>query len=141
MSNAERLGAAIGPVFIGEETNVDEALIERMIEALAPITSADVVTVMAGPDDSFMSTYEGEAGIRAAWADWLETFAEMRFEVEDMEEIGDNVLTLGRQVGISRVAGVELVQPSAAVWKFRDGEVVRIEFHLDRDKAYESARA
>jgi len=140
MSNAERLAEAIGTVFTDSETKVDEALIEHMIEALTSLTSPDVTTVMAGPDDSFISVYEGGDGIRAAWADWLGSFAEVRFQVEGIEEFGDNVLTLGRQVGTSRVGGVELEQPSAAVWKFRDGKLVRIEFHLNRDKAYESAR-
>ena len=58
----------------------------------------------------------------------------------DVEEIGDNVLTLARQIGTTRHGGVELEQPSAAVWKFRDGKIVRVEFHLDRDLAQASAR-
>jgi ketosteroid isomerase-like protein len=140
MSNAERLAGAMATVFTGDETTVDEALIERMIAALAPIADAQVTTVMAGPDESFSTTHEGVDGIREAWADWLDSFAEVRFEIEGIEEVGENVLTLGRQIGKSRQAGVEIEQPSAAVWKFRDGKLRRVEFHLDRDRAYESLR-
>ena len=43
-----------------------------------------------------------------------------------------------RQIGTTR-HGVEMIQPSAAVWKFADGLIVRIEFHLDRDEAVASA--
>jgi ketosteroid isomerase-like protein len=44
-----------------------------------------------------------------------------------------------RQIGTTRHGGVEIAQPSAAVWKFRDGRLVRLEFHLDREEAMASA--
>ncbi len=62
----------------------------------------------------------------------------MRIEIEQVEEIGDNVLTFVIQTGTTR-HGVEVAQPSAAVWKFRDGLLTRVEFHLDREKAMRSA--
>ncbi len=58
--------------------------------------------------------------------------------MEAVEEVGENVLTLVNQVGTTR-HGVEVEQPSAAVWKFRDGLLARVEFHLDRERARESA--
>ena len=57
----------------------------------------------------------------------------MRLEIEEVEEIGDNVVTFVNQVGHHPPRRVELEQPSAAVWKFRGGMLVRVEFHLDRD--------
>ena len=140
MSNADRLLQALATVFSDAETKVDERVVDRMIEILEPITAPDVVTVMAGPDDAFVASHEGPEGMRAAWADWLESFESVRFEIEGVERVGDNVLTFGRQIGISRVAGVEIEQASAAVWKFRGAELARIEFHLSRDKAIASAR-
>jgi ketosteroid isomerase-like protein len=140
MSNAERLIGVLASVFSLDEVEFDEAFVERMIAALEPITSDRVVTLMAGPDSSFVGTYPGVDGVRNAWADWLGTWATVRFEFEGMEEHGDNVFTFGRQIGTSRTGGVELVQPSAAVWKFRDGLIERIEFHLDRGRAAASAR-
>jgi len=44
------------------------------------------------------------------------------------------------QVGVTRHGGVELSQPSASVWKLRDGLIYRVEFHLDRGVALKSAR-
>jgi ketosteroid isomerase-like protein len=139
MPNAERLIQVLGQAFAGGEIEMSGPVIDAWIDALAPITGEDFVTVMTGPDDTFTATHEGADGLREAWADWLETFGTVRFELQGIEEVGENVLTLGRQTGISR-HGVELVQPSAAVWKFRDGKLVQVEFHLDRDRAYESAR-
>ena len=140
MSNAERLMGALAEVFTDSEVEVNEALIERMIEGLAEIASPDVETVMTGADDTFTGRWHGTDGIRAAWADWLDTFETVRFEIEAVEQVGDNVLTLGHQKGRTRHGGVELEQPSAAVWKFRDDLLARIEFHLDRERASASAR-
>ena len=140
MSNADRLLQVLSTAFSESEIEVNAAVVERMTEALAPITAPDVVTVMAGPDVSFTATYEGPTGMRDAWADWLDSFASVRFEVEGVERVGDNVLTFGRQTGTARQGGLEIEQPSAAVWKFRDDLLQRIEFHLDRDRARDSAR-
>ena len=140
MTNAEKLIAALATVFADDETEMDAALIERMIGALAPITADDVVMVMRGTDDTFVGTYEGFDGLRAGWADWLEVFERVRFGVEAVEQFGDNVIVFGHQRGTTRHSAIELEQPSAAVWKFRDQLIVRIEFHLDRERAVASAR-
>jgi ketosteroid isomerase-like protein len=139
MSNAETVIGALGEVFSEEEIEVDDSLIERMIDAIATIAADDFVMRMYGPDDTFVGTYEGAAGIRTGWADWLDSFDRVRFQFESIEEIGENVLTMATQIGTTRTGGVEIEQPSAAVWKFRDGELAETEFHLDRDKARRSA--
>jgi ketosteroid isomerase-like protein len=138
MSNAERLIAVLEPSFPTAEQEVDEALIDRIVAAIAGLADDHITGAMHG-GANFTATYEGLDGLREAWRDWLETFARIRFEVEDVEEIGENVVTLARQIGTTRHGGVEIEQPSAAVWKFRDGRLVRIEFHLDRDEALASA--
>ena len=140
MSNAERLVTVLEPVMGDDEVEVDEGLIERMVAAAAPLTSDDTTIQMTGSDRFFQATYQGPNGMREAWRDWLEVFAKVRFRFEGVEEIGDNVITFARQFGTSRHGGVELEQPSAAVWKFRGDRIARIEFHLDRDAARDSAR-
>jgi ketosteroid isomerase-like protein len=89
--------------------------------------------------DGFVATWEGAEGLRAAWSDWLGVFATLRLEFESLDRYGDNLITVVRQSGTSR-HGVELEQPSAAVWKFRDGMIGQLEFHLDREAALASAR-
>ena len=137
MSKEDALLAALSSVFSDSETEIDAALVERMIEALRPLTAEDVVMVMRGSDDAFVGTYEGFDGLREGWADWLESFDRVRFEIEAVDVLGDNVITLGRQIGTTQ--GVDLEQPSAAVWKFRDGLIARMVFHLDRAQAVASA--
>src|SRR5690349_3146535 len=124
MSNAERLIAALMPIFGKGELDVDEALLERIGDALDSISIDEITGSMTG-DSTFTTEFRGQEGLMSAWADWLETFTRMTLEMNEIEEVGDNVLTLVTQVGTTR-HGVDVEQPSAAVWKFRDGKIVRV---------------
>ena len=140
MSNADRLISILGEMFGGDEVEVDAMTIDRMIGALEPVAAEDIVCLMAGTDDNSVATSEGLDGLRGVWADWLGVFARVRFEIESVENVGDNVVVIARQIGTTRHDGVEIAQPSAAVWKFGDGIIEQVEFHLDRSKAMKSAR-
>jgi ketosteroid isomerase-like protein len=138
MSNAERLMAVLAPIFGSGELDVDRALLDEIGDSLGAI-SVDEITGAMTADSSFSTEFEGREGLQATWADWLDTFSRVTLEMEAVEEVGDNVLTFVNQVGTTRY-GVEVEQPSAAVWKFRDGMLARVEFHLDRDQARASAQ-
>jgi ketosteroid isomerase-like protein len=139
MSNAETLTAALSGLFSGNEIEMTGTMVERMLDALAPISDESIEMVMRG-SDQFVVTFEGTDGVRAGWADWLESFDRLRFRLERTESIGDNVLMIGDQIGVTRHGGVEMEQPSAIVWRFRDGLIGAVEFHLDRELALSSAR-
>jgi ketosteroid isomerase-like protein len=139
MSNVERLVEAVAGAFDADEIEMSADVVERMIDALLPIAADDVVMVMQGPDDAFVAQYQGPEGIRDGWSDWLGAFERLRFELEELTEVGENVLMLGKQIGVTRHGGVEIEDPSAVVWKFRDGLLTRVEFHLDPEKAAASA--
>lgn len=138
MSNAERVSAVLGPLFRGE-TVIDDAFAERMADAARDLITDDFVVVMSGPG-GFEGRFEGADGVRAAWLDWIASFERVSLEIESAEDIGENVIVFARQVGVTRRDGIEMEQPSAAVWKFRGERVYRLEFHLDRQLARESAR-
>ncbi len=138
MSNSERLIAALEPVFGDGERDVDRALIEEIGDSVEAISVDEITGAMTG-DSAFSTEFRGRAGLEETWADWLDTFIRVRLELEAVEEIGENVLTFVNQTGTTR-HGVDLEQPSAAVWKFRDGLLYRVEFHLDREAARDSAR-
>jgi ketosteroid isomerase-like protein len=138
MTNAERVMRAIGPIFAEAAGDVDDGLITRVGVALEDLTSDELTGEMTA-DSSFSTEFEGREGLRDAWAEWLSAFSQVRIEIEEVVEIGANVVTLVNQVGTTR-HGVEISQASAAVWKFRDGLIVRIEFHLDPERALASAR-
>ncbi len=139
MSNAERLIGVLRQVFVEAETEVDEALIARWVDQLGPLCAEDLTIAMVGNVDVTQS-YEGIGGLHQAWDDWLGAFDQVRFRIDDVHESGENVLTIATQIGVTR-HDVEIEQPSAAVWKFRDGRLYRIEFHLDRAAAERSAQS
>jgi ketosteroid isomerase-like protein len=138
MSNADRVNEVLADLFGRGETVIDEAFAERMAAASPDLVTEDFVVVMTGPG-GFEGRWEGTDGLREAWLDWLTAFERVTLEIESVEDVGDNVLALARQVGVSRHDGIELEQPSAAVWKFRGDRAYRLEFHLDRELALRSA--
>jgi hypothetical protein len=139
MSNAERLMTALAPIFGEGELDVDDSLIDRIGDSLDEISDSETITGAMTGDSSFTTEFRGREGLQATWADWLEAFTRVRLELEEIEEVGDNVITFVNQVGTTR-HGVDIEQPSAAVWKFSGEMLVRVEFHLDRDRARASAK-
>jgi len=139
MSNAERLNAALEPVFTGDgEVEIDETSIDAMVEALRPLAAPGFTAMMSG-QGTVDRSFEDVEGLRDAWHDWLDVFSRVRLEIVGVEQVGDNVLMAARQVGTTR-HGVDVEQPSAAVWKFDPaGLLTRVEFHLDRQAALASA--
>lgn len=138
MSNAERLMSALAPVFGAGGRDVDEGLLEEIGDSLDDLSVDEISGAMKG-GSTFSLEFQGRDGLLAAWADWLEAFIRVRLELEEIEETADNVITFVNQIGTTR-HGVDIEQPSAAVWKFHDGKLTRIEFHLDRATAIASAR-
>jgi ketosteroid isomerase-like protein len=139
MSNSERLIEAMAPALGGLEPRIDEEAIGRMADGIESIATDDFTCGMVAFDVT--QEFTGAQGVKAAWGDWLEPYSELRFHIQEIREIGENVLMVVDQVGITRHDGVEVEQPSAAVWKFRDGLLHRVEFHLDRRAAERSAQS
>ena len=139
MSNAQRLMEAVVPAMGGLEPRVDEATIDRLATAIESIATDDFTCGMIAMDVA--QEFEGPEGVRAAWKDWLEAYSQLSFRIHEFREVGRNVLMIVDQVGTTRHGGVEVEQPSAAVWMFRDGRLRRVEFHLDQRAAERSASA
>ena len=136
-SNADRLMEALAPVFGAGEIEFDDRMLDEMIELLRPLEGPELTGTLRAQSGEL--SFDGVDGLKAAWLDWMGVFTSVRLEPERFAAVGDNVLMLVTQTGTTR-HGVEVVQPSAAVWKYRDGLIVRVEFHLDRDEAEASAR-
>ncbi len=140
MSNSERVVEAFSAAGLTGSGAVDKAEIDRLSNAVASLAEEDFVTKMISVEGVAMSA-QGVDGMREVLTDWSGVFEEMRFEVEGIEERGENALMLARQVSITRVGGVTIEQPSAVVFKFRDGRIYRAEWHMDRAAAERSAQS
>ena len=113
------------------------------------MADALVATVEPYADESFRChmmetggvTWEGLRGLRAGWRDFLEGFDFLRIVPEEMREndAGDTVVEFVRLESRPKGTPATLVQPAAAVWRFRDGRVTDVEFHINRDAALRAA--
>jgi hypothetical protein len=131
---------AFPAVVSGEKTLVlDEGHLEALLGVLGEFAGPNIECAMVASEDIPEVSYEGLAGFRKAWTDWLGGFERVRFRFERVLESEHALVMLATQIGTTRY-DVELEQASAMVARFgENGKVERVEFHLDRDYALRSA--
>jgi hypothetical protein len=140
MSNSERLIEVMRPAMGGLEPSVDAPMLDRMVAAIERLASDDFTCGMVAMEVT--QEFVGPEGVRDAWQDWLEAYTSLEFHIHEFRDIGENVLMLVDQIAVTRHDGVEVKQPSAAVWMFRDdGRLYRVEFHLDQRAAERVAQS
>lgn len=83
-------------------------------------------------------TYRGEGRLREFLADNAENFDMFEPRYDDVRDLGDWVLALGKIRIRGKGGGVEMDVSSALVLTFRDGKVIRLKDYGDRKKALEA---
>ena len=137
-TNLARLGGALEPFQGSDLVHVfgDQSATERIRLALEEVAAPDLVTLMIGADRGLTGTFHGVDGFIEAWADYCQTFKELRTQITELTEVPPTVVYAETtQVGVTATAGVELDYRAAAVFRFVDGVLQQAEFHLDRDAA------
>ena len=110
-----------------------EAVNQRDIDAVMNFFAPDAVL-----DGRLVGgRYEGRAAIRGFLDEWLGSFAELRYEVEEFVVLDDGVVLAvvnqkGRPVGVD--GQVEQREGWAICWS-ADGLLVRLTTHADIDEA------
>jgi|SRR6478672_2126090 len=98
----------------------------------------DYRAIEGAPDDH--GPIRGKEAMRAYIEDWLDTFDEFRSEPVELIDAGeDQVVVVTRISGRAKLSGVETDLTFAAVYKFREGKVVRGREYLTREEALEAA--
>jgi ketosteroid isomerase-like protein len=127
--NVERLAAVMPPdgtdltkVFAPESGFSAAGLIAD--EARIRFVTPNAEQATAGPD-----------GFLGTWTDWLEPWETYTIHYDDVTDQGDVVIALVRLRGVTKRGGVEIEQEAAGVFTFANGQVVEIEFNLDREDA------
>ncbi|HEY6636332.1 MAG TPA: nuclear transport factor 2 family protein [Solirubrobacterales bacterium] len=137
-TNVARLAGALEP-FQGSDLVVvfrDESATERIRRALEKVAAPDLVTLMIGADRGLTGKFHGVDGFIEGWADYCQTFKQLRTEITEVAEAQSDVVYVEtRQIGVTATAGVELEYQAAAVFRFADGALQQAEFHLDRNAA------
>ncbi len=103
--------------------------------ALSAYFAQDFKCVAVGYLEADGENFEGLAGLRYVWLEWLTPWESFRTEVEEITDLGDEVLVLVRDFGRRAVNAPEVAVSSAAIWTVRGGKVTQITFYADRAKA------
>jgi ketosteroid isomerase-like protein len=75
-------------------------------------------------DPEIYHGYEGWLRIAEQFGD---AWQELRMEIEQIIDAGDNVVLFTRMVGLSK-SGIKLSQTVGQVWTFREGKIIRDQF-------------
>jgi ketosteroid isomerase-like protein len=90
------------------------------------------------PEDG--TTYRGRDGVRQRLEEWLESFAEYRYEVARIVDCpGDEVLVVGTEIGRGARSGADVRSRSYELLTIREGMIVRIREFSDERAALEAA--
>jgi ketosteroid isomerase-like protein len=117
-----------------------DAFNRRDFDALVADTGPDVV-LHEWPDAPDAQSYRGPDGLRQALESWFESWEWMQVEVEDIEEVGDRVMTSLHQRAQGKGSEVEVEIHAANVWTFKDGSVTEIRLFTDRESALAMLRS
>jgi ketosteroid isomerase-like protein len=80
-------------------------------------------------------TRRGKRAFEAAAASVVESFQDIRLQIDEIRPAGDQVLVLGTMVVRGRDSGAELRQPLGQLWTVRGGRAVRFEWFADPSQA------
>jgi ketosteroid isomerase-like protein len=81
----------------------------------------------------------GMDGLRQAWLDWLEPWAEYHTQVEELIDAGDSVVALVRDRGRREDVEREVDILAGSTWQVDDGKVARVVFYGNREDALTAA--
>ena len=84
-------------------------------------------------------SYSGHDGLMRFVAELAEDFEEVRFEVEEMRDAGEQVVGIGRFRARGRTSGLDLNVPFGAVQRVRRGKIVYTRFFSEPAEALEAA--
>jgi ketosteroid isomerase-like protein len=83
-------------------------------------------------------SYRGHEGVRRALADSYETWAGFRIEIQDMREIDDRVVALGRTINVGKGDAPTVEYQSAYIAKLRDGKIAYLRPYQSHVEALEA---
>lgn len=86
------------------------------------------------------TVFYGRDGYLKLWRYWLDAIEDIRWDPEEIFDLGDTVLVRAHQNGHGSGSGVAVSESVFQLFKFRRGLVLRQEDFLDRSKALEAVR-
>src|SRR5262249_48705132 len=84
-------------------------------------------------------SYAGHDGLMRFLAEMTEDFEEVRFEIEETRDAGEQVVGIGRFRARGRASGVDINVPLGVVQRVRQGKIVYTRMFSDPAEALEAA--
>lgn len=92
----------------------------------------------SAPEDG--TIYRGRDGVRHRLEEWLQSFADYRYDVRRIIDCGgDEVLVEATEVGRGATSGAEVRSTNYELLTIRDGMIVRIREFYDEGEAFKAA--
>jgi ketosteroid isomerase-like protein len=85
--------------------------------------------------------FVGAEGVARFFAEIADAWETLQTDVEQVLDLGDRVVVLGRTRYVGRGSGIELDSVAAHLWTVEDGIPVRLELIGDRDEALRRGHA
>ena len=91
------------------------------------------------PDQPDDDVHRGHAGTEDSIRNWTGAWEDWRYELVELIDLGERVLSVGRQSGRGKGSQVEVSSDLFHLWTLRDGKVVEARLFMHRDQAFEAA--
>ena len=108
-------------------------------ETFLTILDTDVEWVAGEGTPGGQGTFRGVDQARSYYAGWASAWADWDWEIQEVRQSGDVVVTRTWLTGRGRGSGLALDMRIGQVWTFRDGKVVRYESFPSWEEALEAA--
>ena len=85
--------------------------------------------------------FRGREGIRDYFDTLGDVFDDMRIEIEEITDAGeDRLVVVVRVMGRGKGSGVTVEQRNGQIWKFANGTIARIDSYLNPTDAFDAAQ-
>ncbi len=85
--------------------------------------------------------FRGREGVRDYFATLGEVFDDMRIEIEEIVDAGeDRLVVVVRVAGRGKGSGANVEQRNGQIWRFADRRIIRIDSYLNPTEAFDAAR-
>jgi uncharacterized protein len=91
------------------------------------------------PQRADARTYHGHDGAEEALREWLKSFREYSFTIQQIVDCGDDVLVIGREEGRGIASGAAVGATNHELLTIRDGKIVRFREFYDEVAAFRAA--
>jgi ketosteroid isomerase-like protein len=112
----------------------------RDFEALIPFVTEDIDWAPATMSAVEGGSFHGIDGLRKFFEEWERAWTTWEVEPEEIQDLGEQVLVLGHVHAEARGSGMELDQPVAYLFGFREGLLARGATFFDHEEGRKAAR-